>query len=117
MARFRENSQLLGCVNEESEFLNETVWKFVENIGKKIRVCCFFEQKDSDISSIISRFLPWLPSYKVLLVNKQSACLDIGDHFGLPMNHFEINKYPSSEDVNFKLVKWQIKDIMQTHGK
>ncbi|KAH6961926.1 hypothetical protein BKA56DRAFT_177461 [Ilyonectria sp. MPI-CAGE-AT-0026] len=107
-----QRSQLVDMLEQGNAFLDDIVSNF-SRVAKdmEIPLCCFYEQRMSDMSSMIRKFVPFMPKVKTLLVSQQSASLDGAERFGLGLNHFEINKFDDPDDGYYKSIKSQIRNM------
>ncbi|APA08684.1 hypothetical protein sscle_04g034540 [Sclerotinia sclerotiorum 1980 UF-70] len=63
---------------------------------KNIPVHCFFEQKSSKVSKMFG------DDYKDFIVDEKSAILDGCERYGLPLDHYQLNKFSDPKDGNWR---------------
>jgi hypothetical protein len=65
--------------------------------GSGIQVTCFFEQRNSNLGKIVGR-----GDIQQFVVDEKSASIDTYPSYGLPLDHFKLNKFSSPTDGNYK---------------
>ncbi|KAJ8058482.1 hypothetical protein OCU04_012670 [Sclerotinia nivalis] len=63
---------------------------------KNIPVHCFFEQKSFKVSKMFG------DDYKDFIVDEKSAILDGCERYGLPLDHYQLNKFSDPKDGNWR---------------
>lgn len=81
-----DNEMVLDVVHSFSTITRE----------KNIPVHCFFEQKSSKVSKMFG------DDYKDFIVDEKSAILDGCESYGLPLDHYQLNKFSDPEDGNWR---------------
>ena len=90
-----DNEMVLDAVHSFSTITRE----------KDIPVHCFFEQKSSKVSKMFG------DDYKDFIVDEKSAILDGCESYGLPLDHYQLNKFSDPEDGNWKQLSGVITDL------
>ncbi|KAM0139062.1 hypothetical protein ACHAP3_003330 [Botrytis cinerea] len=90
-----DNEMVLDAVHSFSTITRE----------KDIPVHCFFEQKSSRVSKMFG------DDYKDFIVDEKSAILDGCESYGLPLDHYQLNKFSDPEDGNWKQLSGVITDL------
>ncbi|APA15266.1 hypothetical protein sscle_14g100360 [Sclerotinia sclerotiorum 1980 UF-70] len=95
-----------GTAGEASSLIaleanNEMVLDAVQGFSivaheKNIPVHCFFEQKSSKVSKMFG------DDYKDFIVDEESAILDGFERYGLPLDHYQLNKFSDPKDGNWR---------------
>ncbi|KAI4191398.1 MAG: hypothetical protein LQ348_003532 [Seirophora lacunosa] len=102
-----EHSSLLDTLDKDSEILADLLHDFTRTVNTiGIPLFCFFEQWKSDVGKMLKfkghKIIK--PSIKDAVVDEHSGCLDGHPKLGLASDHFQLNKFPSPEDSNYRLV-------------
>ncbi|PQE28651.1 vegetative incompatibility het-e-1 protein [Rutstroemia sp. NJR-2017a WRK4] len=90
-----DNEMVLDVVHSFSTITRE----------KNIPVHCFFEQKASKVSKMFG------DDYKDFIVDEKSAILDGCESYGLPLDHYQLNKFSDPEDGNWRELSEVIADL------
>ncbi|KAI9782854.1 MAG: hypothetical protein M1816_001674 [Peltula sp. TS41687] len=106
--------QILQILKPGSETLVDVVDTFLEDRSVKSRVqliVCFYELKSCDVGRIVKENWP-----QSLVVDKNSGCLDLSESikkYALERNHFNINKFGSPDEEDFKLLSEEIEAMVK----
>lgn len=97
--------------------LRELVDEFTRLVGKvepSIKVLCFFEERDTDLSSLakLPGFLGTIPLPRrfAKFVTRESATLEVSEKLGLAANHRDLVKFESAQESHFQMVRHEIKE-------
>jgi hypothetical protein len=124
-----EHSSVLKIVERDSESLSDLMYDFTRTVNiASIPLFCFFEQHKSDVAKILKPKGSFFGAYRVsvhsphmfhtlmteqeVVVDEQSACIDGFPKLGLAADHFQMHKYPSSENSNYRLVSHEIATLV-----
>ncbi|KAF3913606.1 hypothetical protein ABW20_dc0102989 [Dactylellina cionopaga] len=97
---------ILRTLEEGNETLVDVVREFTRHVNLKpppVNVFCFFEQKSTIVGKIVKD-----NSIQEFVVDESSGVLHGHPYTGLPLDHFNLNKYKSPRDRNFIRVKNEI---------
>ncbi|KAI9778778.1 MAG: hypothetical protein M1839_007868 [Geoglossum umbratile] len=98
---FSTEERILMDLREDSEPLQDLLYPFSRWLFRySIPIQCFFEQHKTNCAARFGNYLSW----KELVVDERSACIDGHPKLGLPTNHLMINKYQGPEDIVYKYV-------------
>lgn len=114
-AKIGQRSHLVDSLEPNSKLLDDVVRDFT-CLANDIRIplCCFFEQRTTDITAILRSFVPpFFPRVKVLVVDEHSACLDGFERIGIGSDHFSINKFTSPDSGYYRSVQSQIQNMVE----
>ncbi|KAF3764164.1 hypothetical protein M406DRAFT_277649, partial [Cryphonectria parasitica EP155] len=118
------NSQLITLLqpgNEQLKELKDDFVRSVNKLGQKVRVHCFWEQKDTHweqlIAKLASQEFPPSSLGKLSLtyrrfVSRESATLPGMDQTGIPRAHRDLVRFESDKDPEYQLVKAPLRDIV-----
>ena len=123
------DNSLINQINLGSESLRDLLYDFCLLINRNsIPVFCFFEQHSTDLGRIARRKLSLFPTYNVsslithvsvrlivgqeIMVDEVSACIDCFSKLALTADHLNLNKFQSSNDNNYKLVRQEIQRLI-----
>lgn len=110
----KETSQtLIKGLQENENNLNNMIQDFAEVANQnQFEIRCFYETRKTRIANAVApRWIAcFLPS--VMLVPKESACLDGHNRTSLDVSHTMMNKFHSSCDGSFKLVSGSLKELV-----
>ncbi|TGO31109.1 hypothetical protein BPAE_0001g00030 [Botrytis paeoniae] len=96
-----DNEMVLDAVHSFSTITRE----------RNISVHCFFEQKSSKVSKMFG------DDYKDFMVDEKSAILDGCERYGLPLDHYQLNKFSDPEDGNWRQLSEVITDLCDNAGQ
>lgn len=103
------NSKVYEMVSPHSQALKDQLNDFVRIINRQhIPSFCFFEKQKSDVGRIIKSPLVRL----VVIVDEHSSTIDGISSLGLDADHFQIHRYSSPKDPNYKSVVFQLVDMI-----
>ncbi|OBT55313.1 hypothetical protein VE04_04045 [Pseudogymnoascus sp. 24MN13] len=109
-----EMTSLLKAVEKDSEMLNDLVHDFTRVVNRgAIPLFCFFEQKRTDVAKIFKPINKFLPQFKELVVDEMSGCIEGFPKLGLPLDHFQINRYSDPADGNFVSIKEEVRAFVR----
>ncbi|KAK7955272.1 hypothetical protein PG988_015966 [Apiospora saccharicola] len=111
------SSELLEFMKPGNPQLRDLVDEFthlVGNISPGIAVTCFYEERNTDLTSLaklpgVFGSIP-LPAKFAKFVTRESACLEVAFKIGLAANHRDLVKFASAQESHFLLVRHEIKD-------
>ncbi|KAL8920307.1 MAG: hypothetical protein Q9172_004567 [Xanthocarpia lactea] len=100
-----QNSSLLKCLKEDSETLSNLLYDFsLVATEARLRMFCFFEQHESELSNF---------PFKEMLVKESSAVIDGVGKYPLPSDHFGLNKFTGPNDGSYSMVSNEISTIVE----
>ncbi|KAK6522467.1 hypothetical protein TWF281_003028 [Arthrobotrys megalospora] len=102
----RTEEGILRVLEDGNETLVDVVREFTRLVNLKPAPCnifCFFEQKSTTVGKIVKD-----NSIQEFVVDEASGTLHGHRFYGLPLDHFNLNKYKSPKDRNFIRVKNEI---------
>ncbi|KAK6835123.1 hypothetical protein PG987_009817 [Apiospora arundinis] len=106
-------SELLDLMKPGNPQLRELVDDFTRLVGKSIEITCFFEERNTDLSSLMK--LPGLfaifplPQSLAKFVTRESAVLEVSTKRGLAANHRDLVRFKSAQDSHYPMVRHEIK--------
>ncbi|ORY70903.1 uncharacterized protein BCR38DRAFT_381020, partial [Pseudomassariella vexata] len=99
---------IVGALGYGDRTLRDKLNEFGKLLQRiRIPVVCFFELKDTDFGRRLG--MPHL--IKGMVVEEDSACIDLCDHFPLSTDHLRLNKYSGPNDPSFDKVSENIKKM------
>ncbi|TVY85514.1 Vegetative incompatibility protein HET-E-1 [Lachnellula suecica] len=102
----------LASLREGSEMVLDTVQDFVLAANaKQVSIHCFFEQRRSAVDKMLGN--------KTLdfIVDEKSATLQGWPTYGLPLDHYKLNKFSNPEDGNWQRLCGVISDLCEDAPK
>ncbi|KAN0081738.1 hypothetical protein V8E54_003036 [Elaphomyces granulatus] len=98
--------RILNDLKRDSEPLKQVVREFTQWLfDNSVQTVCFYEQHVTDYGSKVGGLFTW----KEMVVDERSACLDCSKALPLPKDHLKLNKYSGRDDSSFHLVCGQIR--------
>ncbi|KAG8165995.1 hypothetical protein KVR01_004547 [Diaporthe batatas] len=104
------DDSLLKTIAHDNTVLVETVDDFVVDVKQQApgpEIFCFFEKRPTQIG-VIANLDDKLPEF---VVNESSACLVGYRRVGLTTDHFNMNKFSSNKNDNYKKVVRELKKM------
>lgn len=98
----------LTSLKEGNEMIFDTVQDFLLAANaKRVSIHCFFEQRRSAIDKMLGN--------KTLdfIVDEKSATLQSWPTYGLPLDHYQLNKFSDPEDGNWQRLCGVISDLCE----
>ncbi|KAK8098867.1 uncharacterized protein PG998_012108 [Apiospora kogelbergensis] len=112
-------TKLLEFMEPGNSQIRELVDQFtnrVRQVSPNIAITCFWEQHETTLSGLMKAPSAWptipLPEKLAMFVTRESATLEGYDNFGLNANHRGLVKFSSAQDSPFKMVRHEIKDLV-----
>jgi hypothetical protein len=117
---------IFNYIESNSAILRDQLHDFTLVANRaNIPIFCFFERYETNIAQILLPKSWTMMKYKVrrhprpfvlphtdnlqeLVVDEISGCIDGFPKLGLALDHFQLNKFPSSDDNNYILVSAQV---------
>ncbi|KAN0071996.1 hypothetical protein V8E54_009725 [Elaphomyces granulatus] len=97
--------RIVNDLKRDSEALKQVVREFTGWLfDNSVPTVCFYEQHVTDYGSKAGGLFTW----KEMVVDERSACLDCSKALPLPKDHLKLNKYTGPDDSSFRLVCGQI---------
>ncbi|KAK4158894.1 hypothetical protein QBC43DRAFT_273523 [Cladorrhinum sp. PSN259] len=97
---------ILQTIEGNNEILIDVVRQFsrVSNVDStRIQIFCFFETKATIVGAIVGD-----DSIEEFVVDEQSGSLHGHRNQGLPLDHFNLNKFTGPQDGNYTAVRFQL---------
>ncbi|RDW67573.1 hypothetical protein BP6252_08969 [Coleophoma cylindrospora] len=106
MLGYNTEDSILEDLREDSTALADVLHQFSLWLFRfSVPTVCFFEQYETDYGKRIGL------SWKHMVVNERSGCIDGHRKLPLPTDHFKINKFEGPDDISYKRVSSVIAEM------